>query len=70
VAESGGGWFKSSFSNTSGCVEVNYRGSHVRVRDSKNRGGPELTFTRREWMAFLSGVKSDEFNLPENDPGS
>jgi hypothetical protein len=74
VAESDGGWFKSSFSNQGGCVEVRL-GSDVRVRDSKHRGGPELTFTPREWSAFLRGVENGEFNLrsgvdlsPEPDP--
>jgi hypothetical protein len=62
VAESNAGWFKSSFSNTSGCVEVRF-GPNVRVRDSKNKGGPELTFTHREWTAFLRGVANGEFNL-------
>jgi hypothetical protein len=69
VAESDGGWFKSAFSNAGGCVEV-HMGSNVRLRDSKDRGGPVLTFTLREWSAFLCGVENGEFNLAERDPGS
>jgi hypothetical protein len=69
VAESDGGWFKSSFSNAGGCLEVNM-GPMIRVRDSKDRGGPVLSFTPREWDAFVQGVCDGEFNLPGNEPGS
>ena len=46
------------------CVEV-ARGSNGRVlvRHSKDRSGPELSFTESEWTAFLRGVKDDEFDL-------
>jgi Domain of unknown function (DUF397) len=33
------------------------------VRDSKDRSGPVLQFTRREWEAFLAGVRHGEFDL-------
>ncbi|WP_433519999.1 DUF397 domain-containing protein [Nonomuraea sp. CA-143628] len=36
----------------------------VAVRDSKDRGGPLLTFTPGEWRAFLGGVKDGEFDQP------
>ena len=62
-----GRWFKSSRSSGNGqCVEVNHdvdgRGS-IGVRDSKNRSGPVLVFTRGEWLAFLAGAKDDEFDI-------
>jgi hypothetical protein len=66
-------WFKSSFSATSnGCVEVaiNKAVSNadsievaVRVRDSKDRNGPVLMFTRAEWDAFTAGVLNGEFDV-------
>jgi hypothetical protein len=59
-------WHKSTFSNGSGgnCVEVarNLPGV-VAVRDSKDRGGPVLTLTASDWLAFVSGVRDGEFDL-------
>jgi hypothetical protein len=34
----------------------------VEVGDSKNPGGPVLTYTAAEWEAFLRGVKRGEFD--------
>ncbi|MEV0352958.1 DUF397 domain-containing protein [Nonomuraea sp. NPDC050680] len=62
---SGAVWRKSSRSGSNGgqCVEVasNIPGI-VAVRDSKDRGGPVLTFTPDEWRAFLGGAKDGEFD--------
>jgi Domain of unknown function (DUF397) len=62
----GAQWHKSSFSGSNGgaCVEVarNLPGI-VAVRDSKDREGPALVFTPGEWLAFLDGVRADEFDL-------
>jgi len=47
------------------CVEVGEcgcDGGTVHVRDSKDPGGPVLTFNHGEWNAFLAGVKNGEFN--------
>lgn len=60
------GWWKSSRSNGGGdnCVEVAETADGYAVRDSKARGtGPELSFTRAEWAAFVEGVKLGEFDL-------
>ena len=58
-------WWKSSASNSAGCVEIAREGSLTLVRDSKDPSGPRLTFTPREWDAFLTGVRAGEFDLPE-----
>jgi Domain of unknown function (DUF397) len=59
-------WRKSSHSTGSGgdCVEVapNPTGT-VAVRDSKDRGGPELGFSDRAWSRFVQGIKDGEFDL-------
>jgi hypothetical protein len=34
----------------------------IGVRDSKDREGAVLRFTRGEWEAFLDGVKNGEFD--------
>jgi hypothetical protein len=57
-------WRKSTHSCTSGCVEVAFVEGMVAVRDSKNRRGPVLRFTAREWSAFLDGIRGGEFELP------
>jgi hypothetical protein len=48
-------WFKSSYSSGEGgaCVEVAVDAAVVRVRDSKERGGPRLAFTRGAWTGFV-----------------
>jgi hypothetical protein len=57
---------KSSFSIPviyPGCVEVGVRDGLIRVRDTKDRDGGELTFNANEWDAFVRGVKAGEFDL-------
>ncbi|HUK70725.1 MAG TPA: DUF397 domain-containing protein [Streptosporangiaceae bacterium] len=53
-------WHKSSHSSNQGnCVEVAAVPDGGRaVRDSKDRGGPVLTFTDGAWAAFVSRVKA------------
>lgn len=57
-------WRKASFSGNNGCVEVADTSDHVWVRDTKDREGPVLAFTRSEWTAFLAGVRAGEFDGP------
>jgi hypothetical protein len=57
-------WFKSSRSASGACVEVAHPpGGGVAVRDSKDRGRAPHIYTRRQWAAFLAGVKNGEFDL-------
>jgi hypothetical protein len=58
-------WRKSSYCGSSACVEVAESNGAFLVRDSKNEGGPVLSFTAEEWSAFVAGVKADEF-APQN----
>ena len=55
-------WRKSSTSNSVGCVEVAFVGESILVRHSKDPSGPVLTFSEREWAAFLTGVRIGEFD--------
>ncbi|WP_063819245.1 DUF397 domain-containing protein [Herbidospora cretacea] len=56
---------KSSFSGSVGeCVEVEVV-SVVKVRDTKDPGGPALSFTPGEWRAFCDGVREGEFEIRE-----
>jgi hypothetical protein len=45
-------------------VEITDTAAHVWVRDSKDRQGPVLLFSRREWTAFLDGARNGEFEGP------
>ncbi|MFF2042585.1 DUF397 domain-containing protein [Kitasatospora sp. NPDC058170] len=49
-------WFKSSHSGTAGgdCIEVAATPAAVRVRDSKDRTGPQLAFAPDAWAAFVA----------------
>jgi hypothetical protein len=55
---------RSSLSMTGAtCVEVAVDGDRVMVRDSKDPAGAPLLFTRGEWVAFLAGARSGEFDF-------
>ncbi|MGB3690296.1 MAG: DUF397 domain-containing protein [Jannaschia helgolandensis] len=53
----------SSLLNTTACVEIKRAPNGILVRDSKDKGGPTLSFTHSEWGAFLIGAKDGEFDL-------
>jgi hypothetical protein len=66
-------WRKSSYSNGSGgsCVEVatlaspaSLTAQHIAVRDSKDPGGPVLTFTAHQWLQLITSIKAGRLNLP------
>jgi hypothetical protein len=40
------------------CVEIANLDRAVAVRDSKNPGGPALTFTKGAWRSFVRDMKA------------
>lgn len=60
VESSGQRWIKSSVSGgTSGdCVEISFVGDIVRVRNSRNRGGAQLSIPLSHWRTFVFGPSS------------
>ena len=45
------------------CIEIDNRaGGFIRVRDSKNPGGPVLGFGSTQWNSFVTGVRDGEFD--------
>ena len=59
-------WSTSGNCDSSTCVSVGHDPDAplaIHVRDSKNPGGPILTFNRQEWEAFTAGVRAGEFDL-------
>ena len=56
-------WTKARASAGGGeCVELRRSGDVIQVRDSKHPAGPVLSFTPREWAAWLDGVQMGEFD--------
>lgn len=55
-------WQKAKSSGSGECVEVGPFNGMIAVRDSKEPSGPALIYTTSEWRAFVSGVKSGEFD--------
>jgi hypothetical protein len=56
-------WRISSRSQNTNCVEVAPLGRNVGMRDSKDRTGPMLIFTRERWRDFVASTKDGEFDL-------
>ncbi|MGC1213818.1 MAG: DUF397 domain-containing protein [Micromonospora sp.] len=56
-------WRTSTRSQTSNCVEVAPLEAAVALRDSKDRGGPVLLFSRAEWRGFIAGTRNGQFDL-------
>lgn len=62
-------WRTSSYSGANGsCVEVApiagiVLDGEIAVRDSKDRSGPALVFTARQWRSFAAGIRDGEFDL-------
>jgi hypothetical protein len=51
-------WRKTSYSHAEGnCVEVASLSGAVAVRDSKDQGGPALTFTPAQWRRFTTHLR-------------
>jgi hypothetical protein len=56
-------WRKATASADGSCFELAalVDGGDA-ARDSKDRSGPVLSFTRPEWLAFLDGMTKGEFD--------
>jgi hypothetical protein len=61
-------WRKSTYSAESDCVEVAFVDERVAVRDSKDRRGPMLVFSRGEWEAFVAGVRDGQLQQSPQSP--
>lgn len=55
-------WRTATASAGGNCVEVApLPGGGVAVRDTKDRAGAVLAYTREEWLAFADGMRRGEF---------
>jgi hypothetical protein len=56
-------WIKATASDhLESCVEQRAHDGVIEVRDTKDRGGPVLRFTRAEFAAWLDGARGGEFD--------
>jgi hypothetical protein len=56
-------WRRSGGCNSGACIEVAKVDDHYLIRDSKNPDAAPLIFSADEWLAFVGGVKRDEFGF-------
>ena len=56
-------WRKSSRCSNGTCIEVAKVGGQYLIRDGKNPNQAAHSFTEAEWLAFVAGVKADEFRF-------
>lgn len=54
-------WY-SAHCDGGSCIRVAASGENIMLGDSKVPDGPVLSYTRAEWEAFVTGVKSGEFD--------
>jgi hypothetical protein len=54
-------WRKSTYCGSTSCIEIAFTDGYVAVRDSKDRQGSVLLFTRAEWDSFTRGVQEGQF---------
>jgi uncharacterized protein DUF397 len=54
----------STACDTGACVGVAFQeDGNILVQNTTTRAHEPLTFTRREWAAFVAGVKAGEFDV-------
>lgn len=56
-------WRKSSASGAGGCVEVGFASRSILVRDTKDRAGAVLSFSKPTWADFIAAVRSGQFDF-------
>ena len=60
-------WRKSHASQGTGnCVEIAPVGSSVLVRDSRDRSGPALALSRKQWQRLLTRIRDGELDHVED----
>jgi uncharacterized protein DUF397 len=61
-----GPWFKSSKSESGGCLQVSIGPDDVAVRQSTQPDGPVLSFAPSAWAEFIADLRAGAFQPPES----
>jgi hypothetical protein len=56
-------WRTSSYTGEQACVELAGLPAAVAIRDTKDRGGPFLAFSRGEFAGLVAQIKAGELDL-------
>lgn len=58
-------WRKSRHSMANGaCVEVASAARNIAIRDSKDPGGPVLSYSATSWRSFVGAIRSGSLDIP------
>jgi hypothetical protein len=55
-------WRTSRYCNGGDCIRVASDGNVVYVGDSKDPGGPVLSYTKDEWRSFVARIKRGAYD--------
>jgi uncharacterized protein DUF397 len=55
-------WKVARRCNGGACIRVASQNDQILIGDSKNPGGPVLSYSRGEWDAFVEGVRLGDFD--------
>lgn len=55
-------WRTTLSCNGGECVKVAASDQAVLIADSKQPGGPILSYSRTEWREFVTGIKNGDFD--------
>jgi Domain of unknown function (DUF397) len=61
VSPDGLTWRTSRYCNGGDCIRVASSGNVVYVGDSKDPGGPVLSYTKDEWRNFVTLIKRGDY---------
>jgi hypothetical protein len=54
-------WRTSRYCNGGNCIRVASSADVVYVGDSKDPGGPALSYTKVEWRQFVTSIKNGDY---------
>jgi predicted secreted Zn-dependent protease len=55
-------WHVALACNGGECIRVAPQANKIIIGDSKNPGGPVLTYSRTEWYTFVDGIRQGDFD--------
>lgn len=57
-------WEKSSYSQTSGCIEARLNGlARIAIRDSKDPNGPIIDIPTSAWVRLIKAIRNNQIGI-------